>query len=286
MAETGEVAVGLVHGDKRYQKRARRALPILVRQAKAHKKMYYSDLARELGMPNPRNLNYPLGAIGNSVLDLSHRWSRKVPPIQALVINKSTGLPGEGISWFAPDAHDFKKATRQERELIVDAMLQDVFTYQHWDDVLHALELPPAATAWPPGLETPNRPIGGEGLEHKALKEQIALHPEWVGVRRGATPGEIEAGLHSGDSVDVLFSTPSHQVAVEVKGRSASLAEIARGLFQCVKYEAVLVAQAQVSGLRVDCQALLALGAKLPSELVPLRHTLGITVRENVGEGN
>ena len=35
MAETGEIAVDLTTGDKLYQRRAPRALPILVRQAKA-----------------------------------------------------------------------------------------------------------------------------------------------------------------------------------------------------------------------------------------------------------
>ena len=71
MAETGEVAMGLIDGDKPYQEMARRALPILVRQARAHRTMFYGELAVELGMSNPRNMNYPLGAVGNAMLDLA-----------------------------------------------------------------------------------------------------------------------------------------------------------------------------------------------------------------------
>ena len=56
-----------ISGDKLYQERARRALPLLVRQAQAHAKIYYLDLALELGMPNPRNLNYVLGSIGQAL---------------------------------------------------------------------------------------------------------------------------------------------------------------------------------------------------------------------------
>ena len=102
MAETGDVAAGLIGGDKLYQKRARRALPILVRQAIAHRTMFYTELASELGMSNPRNMNFPLGAIGNTILHLAETWGRPVPPIQALVVNKSTGLPGVGIAWRVP----------------------------------------------------------------------------------------------------------------------------------------------------------------------------------------
>ena len=113
-------------GDKLYQIRARDALAILVRQAKAGQKIFYSELADELGMTNPRNLNYVLGAIGNSMLQLGKKWGSKVPPIQAIVINKATDLPGEGISWFTPNEEQFKIASRWERKLIIDAMLSEI----------------------------------------------------------------------------------------------------------------------------------------------------------------
>ena len=52
-----------------------------------------------------------------------------MPPIQALVINKSSGCPGAGFAFFAPDAKDFKRATRRGRRLIVDSMLKGVFNF-------------------------------------------------------------------------------------------------------------------------------------------------------------
>jgi len=96
-----------ISGDKLYQERARAALPLLVRQAEAGVLVIYSDLAEELGMPNPRNLNFVLGSIGMSLECLSKAWKEKVPPIQCLVVNKNTGLPGEGIGWFLEDKEDF-----------------------------------------------------------------------------------------------------------------------------------------------------------------------------------
>ncbi len=147
MTETGEVSVGGLLGDKLYQRRARVALPILVRQARAGQTMFYGELADELSMPNPRNLNYVLGAIGNSMLSLGKHWGRQVPPIQALVVNKDTHLPGEGIAWFAPDAVQFKTASRRQRKFIVGAMLSDVFTFRQWDDVPPGVWTHPASAA-------------------------------------------------------------------------------------------------------------------------------------------
>ena len=241
MAETGEVATGLIDGGKLYQERARRALPILVRQAKAQQPMFYGELAAEVGAPNPRTMNYPLGAIGQALLNLGKTWGRRVPPIQALVVSKATGLPGDGIAFFAPGAADFKKASRQERQLIVDRMLHEVFTYPDWYLVLEALELrPTSGPPLPPVSEVVRRGSGGEGAEHRALKNAVAQNPGWVGLRKGLSPGETEAPLYSGDSLDVLFKDSRRRTAVEVKGRSASRSDIVRGLFQCVKYEAVL----------------------------------------------
>ena len=54
--------------------------------------MFYGELAHEMGIRNPRTLNHPLDSIGRALLDLGRRWGRQVPPIQALVINKSSGV--------------------------------------------------------------------------------------------------------------------------------------------------------------------------------------------------
>ena len=78
---------------KLYQERARSILPILVRQANARQKIFYSDLADELKW-HWRVLNYPLGCIGDTLLELNERWSDEIPPIQGLVVNQGTELPG------------------------------------------------------------------------------------------------------------------------------------------------------------------------------------------------
>ena len=51
--DTAKIAAPIT-GDKLYQTRAREVLPILVRQAEAGTPIFYSALAAEVGIPNPR----------------------------------------------------------------------------------------------------------------------------------------------------------------------------------------------------------------------------------------
>ena len=109
------------------------------------------------------------------------------------------------------------------------------------------------------------------------------MNPQWVGLPNRLSPGKVEASLYSGDSLDVLFSGGDRRIAVEVKGASAPKDEVIRGLFQCVKYEAVLHAEALVAGSRANCESVLALGGSFPDELTRLKHTLGVKVFDNLG---
>jgi hypothetical protein len=140
--ETARRAYDFLDGDKLYQQRARDVLPILIRQAKSAQKIYYSDLAEEVRIPNPRNLNYPLGSIGNALKSISKKWDMKIPQINYLVVNKITELPGEGIGGFI-DKRDFKKLNTKQRREIVNLVLSDIFTFDKWDNVLAALGLKP-----------------------------------------------------------------------------------------------------------------------------------------------
>ena len=136
--ETAKVAKSL-EGDELYQQRVRIALPILVRQAHARAKIYYAELATELGMSNPRTLNYPLGSIGTALELLSKEWSRDIPQIQCLVVNQKNELPGDGVGWFFRDVGEFKGLPLRRRQAIVDAALAKVFAYPHWNEVLALL---------------------------------------------------------------------------------------------------------------------------------------------------
>ena len=116
---------------------------------------------------------------------------------------------------------------------------------------------------------------------HKTLKQFVAQHPEIVGVAAGKK-GQIESPLLSGDCLDVSFVRRYSWIAVEVKSRTSNEADIARGIFQCVKYlavmEAILIAKSQP----VNARALLVLEGKLSPKLVSLKNKLGVEVIDGV----
>ena len=284
--ETAEISQSL-DGDKLYQQRARVALPILVRQAKADRKIYYADLAYEIGIPNPRNLNYPLGSIGRTLKDLSEAWGENIPQIQCIVVNQSTELPGEGIGGFITDRKKFKKLNSKQKKALVNGVLADTFGYEKWDSVLSALGLQAALIDKETRKKIENTTSlkigrGGEGEQHRKLKLYISNNPSSVGVNLKGLQAETEKGLPSGDSIDVSFENKGHWIGVEVKSASSYDFDILRGLYQCVKYQAVMESHLSVLDVEKNIRVILALGCKLPDTLVPVKNILGIEVVETI----
>ncbi|WP_333710826.1 hypothetical protein [Malikia spinosa] len=282
MSTTAEIATP-IGGNKLYQERARTALPLLVRQAAAAKPIFYSALAEELGMPNPRNLNYVLGSIGQAMVGLSKKWKTKVPPIQCLVVNKATGLPGEGIGWFLIAKEDFGKLPLRRRREIVQAELQHIYAYPHWDEVLQELEINAVDTDFSSEVDKAARAIdGGESASHKRLKEYVANNPHVIGLPKSTPMGTTEYGLPSGDSLDVSFKQKKSWVAAEVKSKVSDQADIVRGIFQCVKYQAVLDAVLLSESKPQNANTVLVLESELPEHLRPLCNLLGVEVIDGV----
>jgi hypothetical protein len=271
-------------GDKLYQKRAREALPLLVRQAWAHSKIYYSDLALELEMPNPRNLNYVLGSIGQALKDLSREWEEEIPPIQCLVVNKRTELPGEGLGWLFNHKQDWHKLPLKQRREILQIKLQTVFVYPRWLEVLKRFGLSMHGTDYSEALRQASKfRAVGESKRHKELKIYIAKHPEILGLPATSGAGEIEFPLPSGDRLDVLFKRKEEWIAVEVKSAVSSVSDIVRGVFQCLKYRTILEACQTVQGLPQSARSVLVTEKEFPEELIPIKHMLEINVVDCVG---
>lgn len=281
------VCGGFVGGEKLFQKRARVALPLLVRQAKARQPIFYSDLAKEMGMPNERNLDYVLGAIGDEMRNLSNAWKIEIPPIQCVVINKTHMMPGEGIGWFVEDRAAFLKSSREYKRRVVDRMLDRVYEFSRWDAVLKYFQLNPAPSLR--NLATQDEMTkaasfggGGESQAHKELKQFIARNPSLFGLSNSAGHGVIEHEFLSSDTIDVLFKTPSLIVGVEVKPSGCADSEIIRGMFQCIKYRALIEATCKVEQVRPDVRVILALGGSFPTDLQQMKNVLGIELVQRV----
>lgn len=273
-----------IDGDKLFQVRARAALPLLVRQAVLAEPIYYSDLAAELGMPNPRNLDYVLGAIGKT---LKKRWLGRavhdfpIPPLQGLVINRHQKVPGtEFGSFIREEARNYRDMPLVERRAVIEAVHGQIFAYPYWADVLQRLGIQQIAAVDEAKLQAAVRFSGGEGLDHRRLKCFVANNPGLLNL--SIEKGLIEQPLPSGDRLDVEFSNARVWVAAEVKPASSPDADLIRGLFQCVKYRAVMAAADAVVGRRRAIRTVLVLESTLPPTLISLKNALGIELLENV----
>lgn len=272
-------------GSKLYQKRAKQALPLLVAQAKARNTITYGQLALEMDMPNPRNLNHVLGTVADELIVLSKKWKQTIPPINCLVINKQKKTPQRGIG-FHMSLDKFKKLSRARQEEALHDLDRDIWDYPRWDDVLRHLHLPPAVPTESRELQAIAARAkygkgGGETEDHRRLKEFVKETPQAIGLPAKLN-GKKEYPFLSADKIDVLFKTSSKWVGVEVKGVRSDEADIMRGIFQCVKYKALMEAAQRYEQTDIDSRVVLVLGGKLPHPLRRVVALLKIEVKEEI----
>ncbi len=67
-----------------------------------------------------------------------------------------------------------------------------------------------------------------------------------------------------------------------MKSRHSPEVDLVRGIFQCIKYRAVIEAYQASQGLPQDGRAVLVPEELFPQRLVPLKNMLGVEVLENV----
>lgn len=216
---------------------------------------------------------------------LGEKWGIKIPPLQCLVINKNLELPGEGIDYFLADKIDFKNKTNQQRRILIQLLLDDVFSFDRWDQVLSNYGLPEDKSNY----FVRNKGIiyshsygkGGESNEHKVLKDYVLKNPSIVGIK-SKVDSVIEYPLPTQDTIDVVFKGKDEIIGVEVKSIISDDNDIIRGMFQCIKYQALLEAEQKIQGNQVNIRMVLAIGGVLIKDLIEIKNTLGIEVVESI----
>jgi hypothetical protein len=85
---------------------------------------------------------------------------------------------------------------------------------------------------------------------------------------------DIEVPLLSGDRIDCSFDSGDRIAVVEVKSWISNEDDLIRGIFQCIKYRAVMEAMTYDRAVKVD--AVLVTEGPIPSERVHLltRHNV------------
>ncbi|MXV76291.1 hypothetical protein F4Z99_18715 [Candidatus Poribacteria bacterium] len=264
-------------GDKKFQVRARKALPILVQQAHGGETISYKQLAAELGMWY-RNLGTVCACISTTLYErVEKKWGEKIPRIANLVIKDNGKISPWVCKHLTKDPK--KQPTAAER---VD-LLQPIYEYPKWNEVLDELRLPKVDPLSPQLIKSAARYRStGESQLHKDLKNYVADNPMSLDLKMSLPSREKEFELPSGDRVDVLFKSKRYCFAVEVKARISNDADLLRGIFQCVKYREVLKARRKVQGESYKVDALLAIEGTLTEGLRRTSHLLKVKVFENI----
>ena len=233
-----------------------------------------------------------MGNPAGKAMENIHDVFPDAPLLNVLLVQQGDRMPGDGAGpfmakWFKKRWLAQKDARKRDpgrwRESF-DRAADEVYAYQHWDAVFQGVygekfEPDPKTVARRKGTDGAEkdgrqRGGGGEGKNHKALRLWVCANPDQVAPRLGNVGTKTEVVLLSGDRVDVVYYAPKQTLAVEVKSRDSNEADIERGIYQCVKYEAVL--RAQDPRTDPDIRSLLVTEKALEPVLRDLAKKLGI----------
>ncbi len=222
---------------------ALKMIPVLIRWAIGawDKPHYYSDLSAAVGHKT-NQIGNVMGVIQDIIDNLQKKSGKNIPTLNSLVSSKSTGLPSDGFDYVIKN---YSKLSDDSKKGEVKQLNLEAHRYE-WGWVLDALGLKPAkifTSEELSKLKSSSHGSGGEGEEHNSIKKFICEHPESIGIN-DVLLSKIEYDLLSGDRLDVYFECKRNRhVAVEVKPSSSSEFDVTRGIFQCVKYQAIMDAE-------------------------------------------
>lgn len=112
------------------------------------------------------------------------------------------------------------------------------------------------------------------------MSSRYNKHPEVLGIT-GVSRKETEHPLPSGDIIDVYFETVDSRYAIEVKPSISPEEDITRGIFQCVKYKAVLEAMRKLDYGRYAISTLLVVAGHMSNRNKLLAEALEIKYVEH-----
>jgi hypothetical protein len=275
---------------------ARNMLPLLVWCAKNGVAITYGQLDTELQRRklghhvNVVVYGHPAGTIGDALLATEEEIGERIPPLNALVVNAKSGIPGSGCDYYLKhylaEMSVAALTVEQRRSMALDTM-EEVWRYQGWDDLLERYDMRPIRSSIPALKRVVQKSVaprkGGwsnepESEQHKLLKEWVAKNPEILKSKIPFGRGSEEWLYASADKVDVMFEHKDGCIAVEVKSSISNDKDLERGIYQCVKYQALLRAELKAEGNIPNGISVLVVERALPQRLIELADLLGIQV--------
>lgn len=257
----------------------KKAIPLMIHWAKIGKtNNSYGDLIHHFGYSRYMGIGKVLGNIHNVFVELETVLGmdrNSLPTLNGLLKDPKTGLPSDGFDYVI---EEYSLMSTESQKTFAEKCDKEAISFKNWDYILSVLGLKEEVSTEDENKIRSGGNFGncGEGEAHRTLKNFIASHPEIVGATEQGNTEEI---LLSGDRLDVWF--PISKIAVEVKPMSSPDDDILRGLYQCVKYKAVLDAMDSVHGKVTDAKVILIIEGHLSSNNLLVNETLNINIREN-----
>jgi hypothetical protein len=140
-----------LQGDKWTKYTARTVLPLIIWCAKNGRTITYGQLDREIVRRGwghhvmAVQYGYPAGRIGSALIETEEEWEKPIPPLNALIVNQRSQLPGDGVNWYLERYYEpdilVNNMSLDERRAIVEEIHADIFSFEYWDDLLKEYEL-------------------------------------------------------------------------------------------------------------------------------------------------
>jgi len=239
------------------------------------------------GAGSPQNANWGFGPIVlvlDSLAEIS-KFSGGIPNITTIVRN--TGKPTIGLGVFKHA--QLEDGSKSDKDAWLKSERKQVFRFKRWDEVLSFLEIQKMKDLTPPAIvlqafERTSSHQSGKSPEHQAIQNWLQNNSSTVGIasNEGIVFEQQEYLFWSLDRLDLLLKTSNEWIGIEVKPSGASDDEIRKGLYQVIKYRALLDAELLAEGLPQSSSCILVTGGLFPPSLKALAERFQIRVIENV----
>jgi hypothetical protein len=222
------------------------------------------------------------GAVVGAMMNRLWEHDADLPPLNVLMVNRG-GTPGTGADWYIStwSGRRYARMSSAKRATVLADATRAVWEYPRWSEVYQTVFDEPflAYSEFKP--QTTAGEYGGpaESEEHKRLKAAIAQHPNLIASVSAGAVAQMEARLRSGDEVDVRLLDQGTEYAIEVKSIRSNDADLERGIYQAVKYRAVIEAQYRTLGAQAFVVSMLVTERPLPSDLRAAAKTLNVKVK-------
>lgn len=241
--------------------------------------------ALESAGPFTRIFSTEMGVPAGNLMHRIHENNPKVPLLNVLLVRQDTRYPGNGAGgflarWFGKEALAGKDVWRSNPKLwrkYCDRAITEVYSFEDWHRVIDNTFGPGSMPEHVMPQERDGT-AGGEGEPHRKLRLWATANPGALDPCCANYTASTEVTLLSGDRVDVMLRGPEETVCIEVKSYTSSEADLERGIYQCIKYRAVVMA---MDARRIaPVRTILVTQAKLPGYLSDLANLHGVATKQ------